>query len=168
AYNCGKAYGPFSLRVVRDDGELCQAGEVGTIHVQAPKIFRGFFNRLEDPDPQTRKAFTEDGWLNMDDNGYLDEHGDIFVLGRKNDVITYGASTLYPGWLEKKIMEYPDVEQACVVPVSDPVLYQNICACLKPVPGSDLKMSKLKEHCETIFVKHTHQGLAPVPQLFLV
>lgn len=54
----------------------------------------------------------------MEDYGYIDKDGNVFVFGRTKDIITYGAESLHPGWMEKKLMEHSDVLEAIVVPVS--------------------------------------------------
>lgn len=81
-------------------------------------VFKGFFNRLEGPDQSVPACFTQDGWLDIDDTGCLDEDGNVYILGRTKDTINFGSIVVYPGWLESKILTIPDVADACIVPVS--------------------------------------------------
>ncbi|CAG5125529.1 unnamed protein product, partial [Candidula unifasciata] len=117
-YFCGQVAPGVKVRVVDADSKECQTGQVGTIHVKDRSRFRGYLNRVENPDPKTLLAFTKDGWLNMDDSGYFDEDGNLYVLGRLKDVIIFGATFVYPGWLEPKIAQHPAISEACIVPVS--------------------------------------------------
>ncbi|KAH9496750.1 hypothetical protein Btru_009298 [Bulinus truncatus] len=117
SYNCGKPSERTKVRVVDVNGELSPPKPIGTIHIKSTVMSAGYFNKFEDPDPDTISAFTPDGWLNMEDYGYIDEEGSLFVLGRNKDIINYGASVIYPGWLEDQIVEHPEVMQACVVPI---------------------------------------------------
>uniref|UniRef100_A0A0B7B1E1 AMP-dependent synthetase/ligase domain-containing protein n=1 Tax=Arion vulgaris TaxID=1028688 RepID=A0A0B7B1E1_9EUPU len=167
-YFCGKPVAGMQLKVVDEKGEICPPHKTGTILLKGAGIFKGYFNRLVNPDPNTVKCFTKEGWFDTEDTGYLDDDGNVYVLGRNKDTIMYGSSVLYPGWLEAKIMLHPDVAEACVLPVSDPVLFHNICACVKKVIGSDLNEEKLKTYCESIFVADLENDLTPMPKFFMV
>ncbi|KAH9496743.1 hypothetical protein Btru_009279 [Bulinus truncatus] len=129
--------------------------------------FNGYLNKLEDPDPDTLKAFTQDGWLNTEDFGYIDDAGNLFVLGRNKDVINYGCVIVYPYWLEEMITEHPDVLQACVVPVSDPVLNQNICACIKISAGSTSGAEDIRRYCEKMFLANLPDEITPRPGFYM-
>ncbi|KAK6958854.1 2-succinylbenzoate--CoA ligase [Biomphalaria glabrata] len=166
--NNGKVQPGVKLRIVAEDGRLCQPGETGTIEVKGPDVFKGYYNRLTSPDPLTVKAFTSDGWFKMEDYGYIDEDGNVFVFGRTKDIITYGAESLHPGWMEKKLMEHSDVLEAIVVPVSDPLLYQNICACVKVKRDSELKEDQLRKYCDQIFLPNLVTEETPKPQHFII
>uniref|UniRef100_A0A2C9M3E2 AMP-dependent synthetase/ligase domain-containing protein n=1 Tax=Biomphalaria glabrata TaxID=6526 RepID=A0A2C9M3E2_BIOGL len=105
------------VKVCRDNGELCETNETGTIYIKGQYLFPGYFNQLENPNPQNRNAFTADGWFNTEDYGHFNEHGKLFVFGRIKDIITYGSSVFYPGWLEKKLVEHSDIQEAVIVPI---------------------------------------------------
>ncbi|CAG5130544.1 unnamed protein product, partial [Candidula unifasciata] len=167
-YFCGQVAPGFKVRIVDADNKECRIGQVGTIHVKGRAVFRGYLNRVENPDPKTLLAFTKDGWLNTDDSGYFDEDGNLYVLGRLKDVIIFGATFVYPGWLEPKITQHPAISEACIVPVSDPVLYHNICAIVKPVDGSDLSVQQLETICRDIFLTDEDTEGTPVPKFYLI
>uniref|UniRef100_A0A2C9KUE0 AMP-binding enzyme C-terminal domain-containing protein n=1 Tax=Biomphalaria glabrata TaxID=6526 RepID=A0A2C9KUE0_BIOGL len=139
-----------------------------TFMITGPDVFKGYYNRLTSPDPQTVKAFTSDGWFKMEDYGYIDKDGNVFVLGRTKDIIIYGAESLYPGWMEKKLMEHSDVLEAILVPVSDPLLYQNICACVKIKRDSKLNEDQLRKYCDQIFLPNPVSEETPKPQYFII
>ncbi|KAH9502257.1 hypothetical protein Btru_070546 [Bulinus truncatus] len=164
----GQVIEGMSLRVVADDGRECEPNEFGTIQVKGYLVFKGYYNRLQDPDPQTTAAFTDDGWYNMEDYGYRDVNGNLFVFGRIKDVIIYGDEVFHPVWLEKKIQDHPDVLEACVVPVSDPVMYQNICACVKLANDSILDERQLRNFCEEIFLPEDPTTVSPKPKFYMI
>ncbi|CAL1538381.1 unnamed protein product [Lymnaea stagnalis] len=166
--NSGQPIAGTTVRVVDDKGEICKPGVTGTIHVTGPLVFKGYFNRLEDPDPQTKLAFTSDGWVNTNDYGYVDDSGDLFVLGRNNDIIVHGNYLFYPSWMENRLMEHPDILVACLVPVSDPVVYQNICACLKLVSGSELTEEKIKAYCQSTFLPSVSTVMTHMPDFYIL
>ncbi|XP_012946718.2 medium-chain acyl-CoA ligase ACSF2, mitochondrial-like [Aplysia californica] len=164
----GKPVNVDNVRLVNKDQEKCKPKEVGTIHVRGPGVFKGYFNKLEETDKNTAKAFTADGWFNTEDNGFFDDQGNLFVLGREKDIIMYGSYIVYPGWLEKKIMAHPDVMDVVVVPVSDTVLFHNICACVRPAKDKTLDEENLRDFCEKIFLSSSEIECTPVPKYFMV
>ena len=92
----------------------------------------------------TKKAFTEDGWFCTDDSGYFGQDGKLYLQGRQSDGIHRGAYILYPSWLENKLKAVPGIKDVVVVPVPDPVLHNEICACvvvdgLKGVVAGDIQ-----------------------------
>uniref|UniRef100_A0A0B7AZB3 AMP-dependent synthetase/ligase domain-containing protein n=1 Tax=Arion vulgaris TaxID=1028688 RepID=A0A0B7AZB3_9EUPU len=167
-YFCGKPVDGVQVKVVDEKGEICPSHKTGTVLVKASCAFTGYLDTLENTDPNTIKCFTKDGWFNTEDSGYLDEQDNLYVLGRQKDVILYGSHVIYPAWLEKKIAQHPNVDEACVLPVPDPIMFHNICACVKKVAGSDLTADNLKMYCESIFVADIESDTTPVPKLFMI
>jgi len=66
-------------------------------------MLTGYFNR---PD-LTEKAF-RDGWYLTGDYGYI-SNGEVFVSGRKKDMIIVGGRNIYPQDLEALTYEVPGV-----------------------------------------------------------
>ncbi|XP_035829686.1 2-succinylbenzoate--CoA ligase [Aplysia californica] len=164
----GKPLDENNVRVVNKDQQNCKTKEVGTIHVRGSGVFTGYFNKLEETDKNTAKAFTTDGWFNTEDNGFFDEQGNLYVLGREKDIIMYGSFVVYPGWLERKMVAHPDVADVVVVPVSDPVLFHNICACVKPAKEKTLDVENLRDFCEKMFLSSSEDEATPIPKYFMI
>ncbi|XP_059169865.1 uncharacterized protein LOC131951462 [Physella acuta] len=167
-FSCGKLSPDITLKITNSAGETCGPNEYGTIYVKGNFVLKKYFNRLDEPDQQTTKAFTSDGWFNTEDCGCLDGDGNIYVVGRNSDTITHGLFAVYPGWIEKKILEHPQVEDVCVVPVSDPEIHQKICACLKLFPGSGVTEKEMREHFNKKIFANVEQGLTPMPEYIML
>ncbi|KAK6958762.1 3-[(3aS 4S 7aS)-7a-methyl-1 5-dioxo-octahydro-1H-inden-4-yl]propanoyl:CoA ligase [Biomphalaria glabrata] len=165
--NCGHAVNGMILKVCRDNGEQCQANETGTIFAKGQYVFRGYFNLLEKP-TQDSDAFTPGGWFNTEDYGFFNDEGDLHVFGRLKDVIMYGPTVFYPGWMEKRLAENPDIVDAFIVPVTDPVLYQNICAYVRVKKDSHLSQDELRDYCDAIFLSEASPGLITKPKYFII
>ncbi|KAH9496761.1 hypothetical protein Btru_009320 [Bulinus truncatus] len=166
SYNCGKHFDMFDVRVVDEENKPCPPN-IYNFACRKRGGFVGYLNKLEDTDQDTLKSLTQDGWLNTQDYGYIDDAGNLFVLGRNKDVISYGCVLVYPCWLEEMITEHPDVIQACLVPVSDPVLHQNICACIKMSAGSTSGTEDLRRYCENMFLPNVADVLTPRPGFYM-
>ncbi|XP_012935905.1 4-coumarate--CoA ligase-like 1 [Aplysia californica] len=157
-----------TLQVVDKDEKECAVGKVGTVRVKGKTVFSGYFNQLEEKDPATTGQFSEDGWFDTNDNGYFDDKGRLYVIGRNNDVITYGDCLVYPGWLEQKILAHPKVRDVCLVPVPHPVLYQDMCACVLAAPDSQLTQDELRQFCAQICFSDGHEEKPLIPTYFMV
>lgn len=111
---CGRTFPAHNLRIVGDDGAPLGEREVGEIVFEGPSVAAGYF---EQPD-QTQVTFTEDG-LRTGDMGYLSD-GDLYVTGRKKDLIIVNGRNIDPQTIEWKAAEVDGVRQGNVVAFSVP------------------------------------------------
>jgi fatty-acyl-CoA synthase len=97
------------LRVIDPNGADLPQRVVGEIAIQSSYMLTGYFNR---PD-LTQKAFM-DNWYLTGDLGYLAE-GELYVTGRKKDLIIVGGKNIYPQDIERLASETPGVHAGRVV-----------------------------------------------------
>src|SRR5690606_41369630 len=101
-----------SVRVDGHDGTpATEPGKAGRIFVGSSLSFSGY----------TGGANKEviDGLLSTGDMGYFDESGQLFVVGRDDDMIVSGGENVYPLEVEDLLSSRPDVREAAVVGVDD-------------------------------------------------
>lgn len=91
------------VKVVGEDGSDLPERVIGELVLQSDCMLTGYFNR---PD-LTQKAF-RDGWYLTGDYGYI-SNGEIFVSGRKKDLIIVGGKNIYPQDLESLTYEVAGV-----------------------------------------------------------
>ena len=91
------------IKVVDPDGAALPERVVGELAIQSDCMLSGYFNR---PD-LTEKAL-RDGWYLTGDYGYI-SNGEVFVSGRKKDMIIVGGKNIYPQDLEALTYEVPGV-----------------------------------------------------------
>ena len=147
-YSCGHLV-PGSgseLKIVGEDGEILPVNQRGEIYIKTPESFTEYLN---DPE-KTKAAFTEDGWFKTDDMGRMTENGDIHVEGRRSNMIISGGMNVAPEILETVLKTCPGVANAIIVPVSDPVYYQVMCACIRRGRDSSVTEETLTEFCKTV------------------
>ena len=82
---------------------------VGEIALRSDCMLAGYFNR---PDITTNAFDT--GWYLTGDLGYM-ANGELFVTGRKKDLIIVGGKNVYPQDLERLAGEVPGVHPGRVV-----------------------------------------------------
>jgi 2-furoate---CoA ligase len=108
-----------NVRIVRVDpfgnatlDDVLKPGEVGEIivNMSSPEAFKGYWNR---PD-LTRKTI-RDNWFFTGDLGYFDESGDLYLLGRIDDMIISAGENIYPTEVEEVLSQHPQVADCAVV-----------------------------------------------------
>lgn len=100
------------LRIVSETGERCGPGIEGLIEVRGPQVTRGYDNNEE----ETRKAFTEDGFLKTGDLGMLTVNNELALTGRAKDIIVLASGeNIDPSRIESTITMFPFIEDAVLV-----------------------------------------------------
>ena len=91
------------VKVIDENRKEVPEHTIGELALYSDCMLTGYFNR---PD-LTEKAFL-DGWYLTGDYGYL-ANGEVFVSGRKKDMIIVGGKNIYPQDLEALTYEVPGV-----------------------------------------------------------
>lgn len=85
---------------------------IGEIVVKGPNVMEGYY---KDPD-STAAAFTADGWFRTKDLGYIDKKGNLFIKGRKdNMIVNSNGENIYPEEIETVINEFDLVLESLVI-----------------------------------------------------
>jgi acyl-CoA synthetase (AMP-forming)/AMP-acid ligase II len=89
---------------------------VGEIAVRSPSVMHGYL-----PGTEGEVALRPDGWLLTGDLGYLAD-GELFVVGRKKDLVIRGGRNYFPQDLEEAVSRVPGVRpgRAVALSVVDP------------------------------------------------
>jgi fatty-acyl-CoA synthase len=99
----GRLLPNHEIRIVSDTGVELPPGQAGEILVKSDCLFEGYYNR---PD-LTAKALV-DGWYRTGDLAFLLD-GELYVIGRKKDLIIVGGENLYPQDIEEIVGACPSV-----------------------------------------------------------
>jgi long-chain acyl-CoA synthetase len=114
---------------------------VGEVVVRGVNVMRGYHG-----DPAATAEVMAGGWLHTGDLGYLDEDGNLFVLGRKQDVILRGGRTVYPREVEDALAGHPAVAEAAVIGVPHERLGEEIRGVVVLCPGRRADEAELIAH----------------------
>lgn len=111
--NCGKAFEGHEVLVFDPDDELSEhplpERSVGELRVRGPSVTSGYFNEPE----LTRDTFAGN-FLRTGDIGYLAD-GDIFICGRKKELIIVNGRNYYPQDLEWEAGKIEGVRKGNVI-----------------------------------------------------
>jgi malonyl-CoA/methylmalonyl-CoA synthetase len=102
------------LRVIRDDAALAAAGEVGSVLIRGPNLFREYWQN-----PAATAAALSSGWFDTGDLGQLDASGFLTLVGRKHDLIITSGYNVYPQVVERVIGQCPGVSECAVLGLPD-------------------------------------------------
>jgi fatty-acyl-CoA synthase len=97
------------IRILNEQRQEQPERQLGEIAIRSSYLLNGYYNR---PD-LTASAFS-DGWYLTGDLGYLAE-GELYVTGRKKDLIIVGGKNIYPQDLERLAGEVPGIHPGRVV-----------------------------------------------------
>lgn len=98
------------VRIMSEQGALLAAGEVGSLQVRGPNVFKGYWRMPE----KTAADFTEDGYFITGDLGKIDAEGYVAIVGREKDLIISGGYNIYPKEVELVLNEIPGVVETAV------------------------------------------------------
>ncbi|KAF9502460.1 phenylacetyl-CoA ligase [Pleurotus eryngii] len=101
-------------RIVKADGSLGKAGEVGELVVTGPSMSLGYPDNAQ----ATKETFI-DGWVRTGDEVMINENSELFVLDRVKEILKVRGYQVAPAELEGHLLMHPYVTDACVVSVLD-------------------------------------------------
>jgi len=131
-----------SVRLLDDDGQPVGIGETGEVHLRGANVFAGYWRR----DEATRAAF-RDGWFRTGDLAVQSPDGYYTLCGRRSDVIISAGFNIYPREIEEFLMEQPEVAEAAVAAVRDPVRGEIPVAYVVPAPDAGFDAAELERRC---------------------
>ena len=110
----GKPIACVSCWIETDRGVISTPYETGEVIVAGASIMKGYFNQPE----ETQKAIIR-GCLHTGDIGYVDSDGDLFIVGRKKNIIIKGGENIYPEEIEEVLLSLDAIKDVMVVGMSD-------------------------------------------------
>jgi 2-furoate---CoA ligase len=124
------------VRIIRSNREreatpddLVKKGVIGEIIIDlsSPEAFKGYWNR-----PDATRRSIKDGWYFTGDIGFVDVDGDLYVIGRADDMIISAGENIYPQEIENILMEHPYVREAAVIGEEDERWGEMVTAFIVP------------------------------------
>ena len=89
------------VRIASENGESLPEGHVGEILIRSDSMLNGYYNR-----PDLTSLSLRDGWYWSGDLGFVLDR-ELYVTGRKRDLIIVGGKNIYPQDLEEIACAHP-------------------------------------------------------------
>ncbi len=107
----GKAMKGVEAKIVAPQSQEDGGPEAGEVVLRGAVVMKGYWNR---PDA-TAEAIRE-GWLYTGDLGYFDAHSNLFLTGRKKEVIVLSnGKNIYPEEVEAHYLKSPYIKELAVI-----------------------------------------------------
>ena len=97
------------VRILSESNAVLGDGYVGEILVKSDCLFHGYYNR-----PDLTAQAIIDGWYYTGDLGFC-LAGELFVVGRKKDLLIIGGENLYPQDIEEIVGSHPAIHDGRAV-----------------------------------------------------
>lgn len=148
ATSVGRAMPNSETYLVDDQGRRCGPGEVGELVVRGSSLMRGYWRRPED----TAKALRDgdipgEKVLYTGDLFRMDDDGDLYFVGRGDDVFKCRGEKVSPREIENVLYELDEVAEAAVIGVADPIDGMAIKAFVVFRDGRSVSEQALRQYC---------------------
>lgn len=136
----GKGIPGVELRIVNEEGEEVEEGEIGEIIAKGDNITKGYFKN----DSETEETF-KGGWLYTGDMAKKDEDGFIYIVGRKKNFAKIGGKRVSLDEIESALTSLENILDAAVVSVPDEIRGETAFAFVKL--ENDMTEEQIIEEC---------------------
>lgn len=141
----GKAGYGWEVKIVDENGNTVNRGEVGELCVKGPGVMTCYYH-----DKKATDEVLKDGWLFTGDMAQEDEDGFIFLVDRKKDVIISGGENIYPVQIEDFIRTHGAVHDVAVIGLPDKRLGEITCAVIETKENQILTEEDINELCKKL------------------
>ncbi|MBD2459962.1 2-succinylbenzoate--CoA ligase [Oscillatoria sp. FACHB-1407] len=139
------------ITILDSTHQVLMANEVGIVAIQAESLALGYYpNR-----------FDSNEYFNTDDLGFIDDQGELHIVGRNSEKIITGGENVFPVEVESAILATGLVTDVCVFGISNPHWGEVIVAVYVP-QHPEIQSSEIQEaiaHQLSRF-KHPKQWIA--------
>lgn len=153
----GKRVPGYEVELRDMDGGPVAPGEAGTMWVRGDSQAPFYWNQ-----PEKTAETMRDDWIYTGDRFTCDEQGFYHFDGRADDLIKVSGQWIYPLEIERCLNEHPDVQESCVLGLSqsDGLMTTKAWIVLKSgLTGSDAVTRNLQEHVKSALLPYKYPRL---------
>jgi propionyl-CoA synthetase len=155
----GRACPGYDVQALDDTGVPLPRGQSGNLSIRLP-MPPGCAPTLWGSDDNYRRSYLADfpGWYRTGDAGEVDADGDVWIMGRTDDLINVAGHRLSTGQMEEILSGHPDVAECAVIGAADALKGQS------PLGFVVLKAGVDRPHAEIVaeLVQRVRKTLGPV------
>ncbi|MCT4558660.1 MAG: malonyl-CoA synthase [Pelagimonas sp.] len=158
-YDGDRRAGTVGLPLPGVEAKVCDAqghelprGEIGTLEVRGPNVFKGYWQMPE----KTAEELRPDGFFITGDLAVQEEDGYVTIVGRGKDLIISGGFNIYPKELESLLDDQPGVLESAVIGVPHADFGETPVAVLVAKPGETPDLAAIQNTVETALARFKH------------
>jgi acyl-coenzyme A synthetase/AMP-(fatty) acid ligase len=144
----GQAIPGTEVFILDDDGKKMNHGEIGILHVRGPHIMLGYWNQpqqsnavLKNTSLPGEKMLCTNDWFRMD------EDGDLYFIGRSDDIIKTRGEKVSPVEVENVVHGINGVLEVAVIGEPDEILGEAIKCFIVLEEGANISIRDIKKIC---------------------
>lgn len=135
-------FGQNVLIKIRDEMNSDQIANVqGTVWIKGTNLFEHYENLSKEA-----SGFSEDGYFNTGDIGYLDVDGALTIVSRIKEMINKGGEKIAPKEIEDIILTHPLVANAVCFSIDDTYYGENIGLAIVTMADGKLNSETIKKY----------------------
>lgn len=119
------------------------AGEIGEVVLRGWPVMAGYYK-----EPQMTEEVLRGGWLRTGDLGCMDKEGNLYIKGRKKDMIIVGGLNVYSPEVENVLAAHPQIKEAAVLGVPDKLRGEAVKAVIVLKEGGSADEKDIKAFCK--------------------
>lgn len=131
----GKPLPGTDILLIDETDRPVEPGESGEIVSRGHITMTGYYRRPEANAESTWIDPTGAAWLRTGDIGRFDEHGYLFIVDRKKDMIISGGQNVYPADIESVAAVHPSVAEIAVIGIKSAKWGETPYAIVVPSAG---------------------------------
>jgi acyl-CoA synthetase (AMP-forming)/AMP-acid ligase II len=132
----------IEVKIFDDNDRELPHGQIGEIVVRGGVVTDGYFK-----DAQLTAQTMRNGWFHTGDLGRFDSDGDLYIVGRKKEMIKVAGEIVFEPEVESAIHKHPAIAEVAVVGVGDKLRGEVPKAFIVLKEGSSLSEEDLRYFC---------------------
>ena len=149
----------YQVDILDEAGHPVAADRMGSIAIKLP-LPPGCLPTLWRQDGRFRESYLAEfpGYYKTADAGFKDGEGQLFIMGRTDDIINVAGHRLSTGGMEEVLAAHPDVAECAVIGIHDELKGEVPCGFLVLKAGVDRSPAQI----ETEIVALVRERIGPV------
>lgn len=147
-HSVGKAIPGTEVFLLSAEGKPIAPGETGILHVRGPHVMRGYWKQPElsaimlKPGPLPGEfVLCSQDWFKTDADG------DLYFIGRSDDIIKTRGEKVSPVEVENALYSIQGIKEAAVIGEPDPVLGESVHAYVSLTVAGILTENEIMKRC---------------------
>ncbi|MBM3249604.1 MAG: long-chain fatty acid--CoA ligase [Candidatus Omnitrophica bacterium] len=159
----GKPAPWIEVKIFDDNDRELAPGNVGEVAVKSWVVSDGYYK-----DAELTAETMRNGYFFTGDLGKYDTEGNLYIVGRKKEMIKVGGQILFEPEVEAVLFRHPDIAEAAVIGVADKLRGEVPKAFIALKEGSKLGedelRSFLRQHLAGFKIPHYFEFVSALPK----